>query len=122
MVSTHIKIEETLCKYFQRNIKMYLDNELMKTGKLLLIKNHLINNNFFFEMIVEKTKKIDSFKIPYPFKWEEYPDDSLILLDYRIKSLSKSKEMQEYILNVADKYIIQKPSKYFNKILEIQFE
>lgn len=115
------KIERILEKYFQQSAELHINGELFKKGKFLLLENKIIHNNFYFDFIVEKTKKVDVLKIPYPFKIEEH-DDGVIYFDYRLSSLFP----QNNTLNsIQIKNLINNlgtvPSKLFDAILEIKF-
>ena len=116
-------IENIFKKHFQKSILLSLGGEVFKKGKFLLLKNYIIGNNFFFELYIEKSKKIDIVKIPYPFDLEEYEEDELIYLDYRLSTLFKEsndkKQNTELWLNHSEG---RNPNKLFDNILEIKFE
>jgi hypothetical protein len=118
------KIEKVFEKYFQKNICLSIKDEIVKKGKFLLIKNCIIGNNYYFELTIERVKKLDLVRIPYPFVLEEYPEDNLLFLDYRLSSLFKNNkkllaEMKHWCNTKTD---IKIANKMFDNILEIKFE
>lgn len=115
------KIENMLTTYFQKNIKMSINGELYKKGKFILISNSVLASNYFFEFYIEKEKKIDTVKIPFPFKWEEYKEDNLILFDYRISSLINNKYIVDSLKTLAQTSYKEEKSKLLDNILEIEF-
>lgn len=117
-LSSSEKIEKLFEKYFQKTIELYINGQLYKKGKFLLIDNKIIHHNFFFEFAIEKTKKIDIIKIPYPFKMEEH-DDGVLYFDYRLRNLLDSSQKSK-VINIL-KSIGTEPSKLFDGILEIKF-
>jgi hypothetical protein len=118
------KIEKVFEKYFQKNILLSIKDETIKKGKFLLIKNCIIGNNYYFELTIERVKKLDLVRIPYPFEIEEYPEDNLLFLDYRLSSLFKNNKK---LLNEKSQWCnartdLKTANKMFNNILEIKFE
>ena len=91
LLTSSEKIEGIFDKYFQKNIILYINDEPIKKGKFLLIKNCIISNNFFFEFTIKREKKLDIIRVPYPFKIEEYVEDNLVYMDYRISTLFKNR-------------------------------
>jgi hypothetical protein len=123
-LTTSEKIEKVFEKYFQKNISLTIKDEQIKRGKFLLIKNCIIGNNYYFELTIERVKKLDLVRIPYPFEIEEYPEDNLLFLDYRLSSLFKNNkkllnEMNQWCNTEAD---LKASNKMFNNILEVKFE
>jgi hypothetical protein len=115
------EFEKIFTDYFQKNITLRIGDEILKSGKFLLVQNHVVTNNFYFELVIENTKKIVSFKIPYPFSYDNHPDDGLLYLDYRFTSLTDDGEARQLISNITSSTLVEKPSKFLNNILEIQF-
>lgn len=113
--------EKMFTKYFQKGIILRIGNDDIKVGKFLLIQNHVIMNNFYFELVIENTKKIVSFKIPYPFAYAEHPEDNIIYLDYRFKTLTNKSDLKMLMNSISNANESDKPSKFLNSILEIQF-
>lgn len=123
-LSSSEKIEKIFEKYFQKNIVLTIKNEQLKKGKFLLVRNCIISNNYFFELTIERTKKLDLIRIPYPFQVEEYPEDNLLFLDYRLSTLFRNnkkllKDMKQWCSEKSD---TKSPNKMFDNILEIKFE
>jgi hypothetical protein len=117
------KIEHIFEKYFQKTIVLSVKDEVIKRGKFLLIKNCIISNNYFFEFTIERAKKLDIVKIPYPFNLEECPTDNLIYMDYRVSSLfNNDRLLVESINTWIEKLELKNQSKFLNSILEIRFE
>lgn len=119
--STSETIEKIFEKYFQKTIQLFIKGEMVKRGKFLLIKNCIIGNNYYYEFTIKREKKIDTVRIPYPFLIEEYQDENLLFLDYRLNSLFKKSSHSQFVRSwlVDDDKI---PNKLFDSILEIKFE
>jgi hypothetical protein len=117
------KVEKLFEKYFQKVLTLSVNDEQIKKGKFLLIKNCVIGNNFYYELTIEKSKKLDQIRIPYPFFYEEYEEDNLIYMDYRLKTLFKNhpdtlSNITEWKTTIDTKTV----SRFFDNILEISFE
>jgi len=121
MVGNLTNIEDMLTKHFQKNVKLFIQNEEFKSGQFILFRSTLWHNNFYIEFHIKGPKKIDLVKIPYPFRVEEHVEDNLLYFDYRLTMLSPSTE----IINIINKY---KPkdqmalNKFYNSVLEIHFQ
>lgn len=117
------KIEKLFEKYFQKTVELSVGGEIFKKGKFLLIENKILHNNYYFEFLLEKTKKIDIMKLPFPFNVEEHYDDGIVYFDYRLKTFlnNSSIEYNKKIKSIIDNNKII-PSKLFDNILEIKFE
>jgi len=113
--------EQIFKKYFQRQITIRIGDYEVKTGRLLLIRNNIIQNNFYFELIIENTKKVIVFKLPYPFALDEYPDEGLLYLDYRFKTLINDPALVYRLQQIEQNIGSKKPSKFIDTIIEIQF-
>lgn len=117
------KIEKLFEKYFQKTVELSVCGEFFKKGKFLLIENKVLNNNYYFEFLIEKTKKIDIIKLPFPFGIEEHEEDGILYFDYRLKTFFKNAQHEQ---TKRVKHIIEVnkifPSKLFDNILEIKFE
>jgi len=118
------KLEKVFEQYFQKTICLSIKDEQIKKGKFLLIKNCIIGNNYFYELTIERVKKLDLVRIPYPFEIEEYPEDNLLFLDYRLSSLFKNnkKMLNEMVHWCETKTDLRTANKMFNNILEIKVE
>jgi hypothetical protein len=117
------KVEKLFEKYFQKVLTLTVNDEQLKKGKFLLIKNCVVGNNFYYELTIEKSKKLDQIKIPYPFFYEEYEEDNLIYMDYRLKTLFKNYPDTLSVINGWKQTIDTKTvSRFFDNILEISFE
>jgi hypothetical protein len=117
------KVEKLFEKYFQKVLTLTVNNEQLKKGKFLLIRNCIVGNNFYYELTIEKSKKLDQIRIPYPFFYEEYEEDNLIYMDYRLKTLFKNypdtlADINEWKTTIDTKTV----SRFFDNILEISFE
>lgn len=114
-------LESILKKYFQKNISLYIDGEELKSGVFMLYTLLIYSNNYFLEFHIKGDKKIDIIKIPYPFATEEYEKDGLLYMDYRIVTLCKNNpKLVKKIENAANMSSVS-DNKFYNKILEIQF-
>jgi len=118
------RLEKIFEKYFQKTISLSIKDEQIKKGKFLLIKNCIIGNNYFYELTIERVKKLDLVRIPYPFEIEEHPEDNLLFLDYRLSSLFRNnkKLLNEMTQWCETKTDVKSANKMFNSILEIKFE
>lgn len=117
------KTEKLFEKYFQKTICLCVKNEILKKGKFLLIRNQVIGNNYYYDIVIERSKKLDVVKIPYPFDIEEHEDENIIFLDYRISCLFNKNKNLELLLNEWIKEVdIKSTNKFFDNILEIRFE
>lgn len=118
------RLEKIFEKYFQKTISLSIKDEQIKKGKFLLIKNCIIGNNYFYELTIERVKKLDLVRIPYPFEIEEHPEDNLLFLDYRLSSLFRNnkKLLNEMAQWCETKTDLKSANKMFNNILEIKFE
>lgn len=116
-------IESFLVNNFQNHIEILIDNRPIKKGKFILYRISSATNYFHIELFIERPtnhKKIDIIKIPIPFQYEEYPDEKLLYMDYRLASMFKNKQnINEF--NAIASGIKTEPLKFFNKIAVIQF-
>ncbi len=114
-------LESILQKYFQRKIELIIDGEPFKQGQFILFRNMTEQNNYYFELSIRRKEKIETIKIPYPYDVEEYDDEGLLYLDYRNITLVKNNKSLLDKLNAYVETHTEEKSKFFNKILEIQF-
>lgn len=119
------QIESILKRNFQKNIEIEIDNKIIKRGRFILYKMTTITNYFHIELYIERASNIekhDTFKLPYPFAIEEYEDEGLIYLDYRLKTLFKNestkKKFEEIYNSSKNKEDIL---KFYDKIVVIKF-
>lgn len=116
------KIEKLFEQHFQKNISLIINNNNIKSGKFLLIKNNIIGNNYYFDLSIERKKKIDVVKLPYPFGIEEHSNENLLYFDYRVSTLIHNrKDLQFKFSQYFNENTTFKPNKMFDTILEIQF-
>ena len=117
------QLERVFEKYFQKSILLSVRDEQIKRGKFLLIKNCIIGNNYFYELTIERSKKLDLVRIPYPFSVEEHAEDNLIYMDYRLSTLfQNNKHLLEDITAWTNKVDIKNSNRLLDSILEIKFE
>jgi len=115
-------LEDILKKHYQKNVQFLINGEEFKAGKFLLYRLTTYANNYYVEFHIKREKKIDIIKIPYPFTVEHHEVDNLLYFDYRIVTLcKKNKEMVAKLNNVCQNYPERMQSKFFERILEIQF-
>lgn len=96
-----------------KNVQFFFDNKLIEEGKLITYHQDMYNVCFILNT---KKEDNDEFYLPIPFKIEQ--EESSVYFDYRIKTFSKNNdELYRLLIEVIRKY---KPSKYLNKIVEIQ--
>jgi hypothetical protein len=93
--------------HLQKNITLSLNGKPHKSGKFLLYSF----SDFFIEIDIDTKNKIKKIPVPLPFHVEHYENEGLVFFDYRLQSLSK-----QNIIKRSSK------SKFYNTILEIQFE
>lgn len=121
-ISSSEKIESIFEKYFQKNLEIYIKDCLFKQGKFIIIENKILNNNYYYELLLEKTKKLEVVKIPFPFHLEEHEDDGILYFDYRLSTLFKSSNIDTTeIINTINKLDIVH-SRLFDTILELKFK
>lgn len=113
-------IENLFKKHFQKQTVLYLNGDEYKRGKLILTKNSILGNNFYFEFVLEKPTKIENVKIPYPFSYEEY-EDGLVYFDYRLCVLFKNNIAFEKLAKAWVDEQDQSTNKLFDNILEMHF-
>jgi len=99
-------IDEVLKQHLQKDITLSINNKKIKTGKFILYNFY----DYHIEVCVIFKNKIKKILIPIPFKIEHYESENLIYFDYRIKSLYKTLSLRPC------------DNKYYNNILEIQFQ
>lgn len=116
---TEMDLESVLKTQLQKQLEFELNNRVFKRGKLALYKIETYENNYEISFIFEKGTGTETFKIPYPFKFEYYtePNSFLMFMDYRIYSFCNDNKTAEKLLLEYNKV---KKSKYFNKILKIK--
>jgi len=114
------KLGTILKKYFQKDVKFYIDGILVKNGKFILYKDCENTNTYFYEFTLQKKDKLITYRIPYPYDIEDYEDEGLIYLDYRISTWTNKNSLIE-LAQAADE-LQENKSIFYNKILEIQFE
>jgi hypothetical protein len=115
------ELESILKRYFQQKIEIRIGEELIKSGQFLLFQNSLDNSNYFFALSIKRKDKIDLIKIPYPYAIDEYEDEGLLYLDYRTQTLVKNNVELLAKLNAYTATQLEEKSKFFDKIVEIQF-
>jgi hypothetical protein len=119
MVGNLSIVESILEKQFQKKIRLSLKDDYIKEGQFILYRSMLLHNNFYLELHIKTSKKIEMVKIPYPFKTEDHTDENLVLFDYRISSLSSDPQ----ILKILNKF---KPidkvglNRFYDAILQIE--
>jgi len=115
MISEEINIEDIseipgesfLMSCLQKDVRISVNNKVIKRGKLLLFRRF----HFFIQLTIQTEKNTkENIDVPYPFKAENYKQDGLLFYDYRLKSLNI-----EYLPKMPSKV----SSIYFDKILEI---
>ena len=121
MATTYSELENILNTHLQKNILITIGGIEVKRGKFLLYQNNILANNFNYDLTIERIKKIDIFRLPYPFKIEYYAEDGLLYLDYRFSSLTEDKKHLTRIDTLKDKYAEMKLSKFLDRIVEIEF-
>lgn len=121
-ISSSEKIENMFEKYFQKNLEIYIKDSLFKQGKFIIIENKVLNNNYYFELLLEKTKKLEAIKIPFPFYIEEHEEDGILYFDYRISTLLKASSIEpSCVYNIINNSGII-TSRLFDNILELKFK
>ena len=114
-------IEPILQKHFQKNISLSIDSVEFKAGKFLLYRFAVYANNYYIEFHIQGGKKIDMVKVPYPFFIEEHMDENLLLFDYRLKTFCKGNQALITTLQKFSNPSEEPASRFYDKILEIQF-
>lgn len=107
------EIEGALKTLFQKNVQLYLDDKLWRSGKMLLFKQ----SGFFIELILQTSKKKERFEIPIPFAVKEKRGE--IQFDYKVNTLiNNNKECLDLIYQIQPK----PRNKFFDIILSIKIE
>jgi hypothetical protein len=114
-------VENLLRPHFQKQIVLTIGDEEYKSGKFVLFQSSVLSNNFYIEFQIQTEKRLESVKIPYPFNYESYPDEGLIYFDYRLKALTKKQSITSGMEQFAQQQDNIDNNKFYNKILEIQF-
>lgn len=118
-------LEEIFKPQLQKHLEFELNNKTYKRGKLILYKIETYSNNYELTLMFEKhlpdgTIGTETFKIPYPFKFEIYTEDNetVIFFDYRLYTLANNNvKIQNKLAELSKKY---KKSKYYDSILKIK--
>lgn len=108
------QIESTFLPHLQNNINFILNDKKIKTGKLLLVSH----KGPYVSFVLNINKAVKNYEIPYPFLIKKTSNDSSIIFDYSIETLSNN---NFNTLKLLDTFEVSKTSKFYNKILKIQF-
>jgi hypothetical protein len=120
--SSSEKIENIFEKYFQKYLEIYIKDVLFKQGRFILVDNKITGNNYYYELLLERTKKIDVIKIPFPFHVEEHSSEGIMYFDYRIDTLIKYSNIKRSAIDGIITNYNNIPSKLFDNILEFKFK
>ena len=107
------QVDELLKYFLQKHVKLFLNNKLYKSGKVILFKH----KNYFIELIIQTENKDKKVEIPIPFLIENHKEDNLVFFDYRLKTVAKlGSNIYNKLLFLSKKC----KSRYFDSILEIE--
>lgn len=109
------KIDEGLKPFFQKKIRLLINDQQYKEGRFILYTHGYFSLNL--EVENAKKKKTEVIKIPLPFECEYYPDESLLYFDYRIQSFTKEYKILEALIR---KMTAPSLSRYYDKIVTIE--
>lgn len=108
-------IDNVLKNLLQKNIKLVLNDQVMKDGKFILFAHGYFSLNF--NIFNNKKDKLELIKLPIPFDFEYYEDEGLLYFDYRIRAFTHNDtELESLISNIKKSQV----SKYYDKILTIE--
>lgn len=103
--------EQALVTFLQKPINFYLNNKLIKCGRLILFRK--VHYSIQISILNNKQSNKENFEIPIPFNVEFHEEENLLYFDYRISSLKVESLPTIY----------KRPSSnYFDKILEISLQ
>lgn len=100
--------EAFLVSCLQKNVCFSVNSKAVKRGRLLLFRR--VHYFIQIALLTEKGTR-ENFEIPIPFAVETHPEEGLMYLDYRLKSLEV-----DSIPRIPEKV----SCAYFDKILELQ--
>lgn len=102
----HVPGESYFIDLLQKPLRFSINNELIKSGKLLLFRRV----HYFIQLALLTNKGArENFEIPIPFRIESHEEDHLLYFDYRLASLGIAVPQLPEKIN----------SIFFDRILEI---
>jgi hypothetical protein len=111
--------QNTFTSLLHRNLEI---EKLSIKGKLVNILFTTDNNGFSIEFNLISEGKNRIVKLPAPFKIEEYPEEGLLYLDYRLKTIFHEPRWKSVIDEVHKIYQQKEnPCKFYDSILEITY-
>ena len=108
-------LQEGLTDILQKNIKIGLNNKILREGKLLLFNVKDFYVHFLLETVKTPKKNYD---IPVPFRVIKTKNE--LIFDYAIVNLTKRDPKYDLAINSLVK-TVGKKSKFFNNTLTISF-
>lgn len=109
-----IDLNETFNEFFFKKFSFYLDNKVLKEGRLKLFTMKGFNLKFF---LIDNENSIKTIELPYPLKLIKV--DNGYIFDYRIEKLKPLVDT-ELIDTLCDDTISK--SRYYDKPLIIKIE
>lgn len=107
-----IALEQRIQKHFQKNIKILLNDKVLRTGKFILFAP----KEYYLVFCITSNNKNKYLEIPLPFKIIENSDS--ILFDYKVELLTDDItlkiKVEEYFKLYKSKYLNNKLAFYFS--------
>lgn len=104
-------LEQKLQKHFQKNIQIYLNDKVIRTGKFILFAP----KEYYLVFCVFSNGKNKYLEIPLPFKMVETATG--VIFDYKLELLSDDITLKIKV----DEYFKLYKSKYLNNKLAFHF-
>ena len=107
-------IDDHLKALLQKNVKLNLNNNVYREGKLILFSHGYFCLNLHIRNYIKNKNEL--LKIPLPFD-VEYHDDGLLFFDYRIMKFIHNNVVAKSVIDKIKKKTL---SKFYDKILTIE--
>jgi hypothetical protein len=106
-------LEQKLQKHFQKNIKILLNEKVLRTGKFILFAP----KEYYLVFCINSNNKNKYLEIPLPFKIIESESTGEIIFDYKVELLTDDITLKIKV----DEYFKLYKSKYLNNKLAFHF-
>ena len=104
-------LEEKFQKHFQKNVRIHLNDKVIRTGKFILFAP----KEYYLVFCIYSNGKNKFIEIPLPFK--TYETSTGVIFDYKMELLSDDITLKIKV----DEYFKLYKSKYLNNKLAFQF-
>ena len=106
-------LEQKLQKHFQKNIRIVLNEKLIRAGKFILF----VPKEYYLVFCINSNSKNKYLEIPLPFKFFESASGNEIFFDYKVELLTDDVTLKLKV----DEYFKLYKSKYLNNKLALHF-